>query len=62
MLMMFSRCTYHVAAFDYTDLRVGDRAVGIGEKPYFDPKNSKSRREVLGIKDPFLKEKSGVML
>ena len=48
-----TRCTYHAATFDYTDLRVGDRVVGIGEKPYFDPKTSKSRREVLGIKDPF---------
>jgi len=57
-----NRCTYHVATFDYTELRVGDRAVGIGEKPYFDPKNSKSRREVLGIKDPFVKDKSGIML
>jgi len=47
-----NRCTYHSATFDYTGFRAGDRAVGIGEKPYFDPK-SKSRREVLGIKDPF---------
>lgn len=50
--MTLLRCTYHVATFDYSDLREGDRAVGIGEKPYYDP-NSKSRREELGIIDPF---------
>jgi len=48
-----NRCTYHAATFDYTDQRVGTRCVGIGERPYFDPVNSKSRREVLGIRDPF---------
>ncbi len=39
---------FHTATFDY-DLegeRFGNRAVGLGERPYFDP-NSKSRREAL---------------
>jgi len=52
MAIWDNRCTYHAATFDYTEYREGDRAVGIGEKPYFDPA-SKSRREVLGLKDPF---------
>jgi len=47
-----NRCTYHCATFDFTETRIGDRAVGIGERPYFEPE-SKSRREALGIKDPF---------
>ena len=34
--------------YDATELRQGNRVVGLGELPYFDPK-SKSRREVLGI-------------
>ena len=34
--------------YDATELRQGNRVVGLGERPYFDPK-SKSRREVLGI-------------
>lgn len=35
---------------DYQGLgdRFGNRAVGIGEKPYFDPKST-SRRENLGL-------------
>ena len=32
--------------YEATELRVGNRVVGLGERPYFDPK-SKSRREVL---------------
>ncbi|KAH7921681.1 taurine catabolism dioxygenase [Leucogyrophana mollusca] len=43
-----NRATFHTATNDYTDNREGNRAVSIGERPYFDPK-SKSRREVLGI-------------
>lgn len=44
-----NRCAFHSATFDYDHLgdRFGNRAVGIGEAPYFDP-NSKSRAEVLG--------------
>ena len=39
---------FHTATFDYDGLgdRAGNRAVGIGEAPYFDP-NSKSRTEAL---------------
>ncbi|KAK8244362.1 hypothetical protein HDK77DRAFT_434418 [Phyllosticta capitalensis] len=39
---------FHTATFDYDHIgeRFGNRAVGIGSKPYFDP-NSKSRREAL---------------
>lgn len=44
-----NRCTFHRATFDYMDLgeRYGNRAVGIGEVPYFDP-HSQSRAEALG--------------
>lgn len=43
-----NRCTFHTATFDYDGLgeRTGNRAVGIGEAPYFDP-NSISRRDAL---------------
>ncbi|KAJ5246268.1 hypothetical protein N7468_001251 [Penicillium chermesinum] len=44
-----NRSVYHAATWDYEGLgpRTGHRAVGLGERPYFDPK-SKSRREALG--------------
>ncbi|KEZ40194.1 hypothetical protein SAPIO_CDS9251 [Scedosporium apiospermum] len=43
-----NRSVFHTATFDYDEQgdRFGNRAVGLGEKPYFDP-NSKSRREDL---------------
>ncbi len=43
-----NRSAFHSATFDYEGLgdRLGHRAVGIGEAPYFDP-NSKSRTEEL---------------
>ncbi|KAJ5746121.1 Taurine catabolism dioxygenase TauD/TfdA [Penicillium odoratum] len=43
-----NRSAYHAATWDYEDLgpRTGHRAVGLGERPYFDP-NSVSRREAL---------------
>ncbi|KAF1810157.1 alpha-ketoglutarate-dependent taurine dioxygenase [Eremomyces bilateralis CBS 781.70] len=43
-----NRSTFHRATFDYDGQgeRFGNRAVGVGERPYFDP-NSKSRREAL---------------
>jgi hypothetical protein len=43
-----NRSAFHTATFDYEGLgeRFGNRTVGIGEKPYFDP-NSKSRRQAL---------------
>jgi hypothetical protein len=43
-----NRSVFHTATFDY-DLegdRFGNRAVGLGERPYLDP-NSLSRREAL---------------
>jgi hypothetical protein len=43
-----NRSVFHSATFDYEGLgeRAGNRAVGIGEKPYLDP-NSKSKAEAL---------------
>lgn len=43
-----NRSVYHTATYDYEGLgaRAGQRAVGLGEKPYLDP-NSRSRREAL---------------
>lgn len=43
-----NRSAFHSATFDYDDLgeRFGNRAVGIGEVPYFDPE-SRSRTEAL---------------
>ncbi|OTA98587.1 hypothetical protein M426DRAFT_325855 [Hypoxylon sp. CI-4A] len=43
-----NRSVFHTATFDYDGLgeRFGNRAVGIGEAPFFDP-NSKSKAEVL---------------
>ncbi|KAK4503110.1 hypothetical protein PRZ48_006537 [Zasmidium cellare] len=43
-----NRSTFHCATFDFDGLgdRAGNRAVGIGERPYFDS-SSKSRREAL---------------
>ncbi|KIP11243.1 hypothetical protein PHLGIDRAFT_83668 [Phlebiopsis gigantea 11061_1 CR5-6] len=43
-----NRSTYHTATNDYADHRQGNRVVGIGEKPYFDPA-SKSRRDELKL-------------
>jgi hypothetical protein len=46
-----NRSAFHSATFDYEGLgeRFGNRAVGIGEVPYFDPR-SRSRTEVLAEK------------
>lgn len=43
-----NRSVFHNATFDYNGLgdRHGNRAVGVGERPFFDPK-SVSRREAL---------------
>jgi alpha-ketoglutarate-dependent taurine dioxygenase len=44
-----NRSNFHTATFDYgKELRVGDRVVSIGEKPYYDPKG-KERRAALGL-------------
>jgi len=45
-----NRSVYHTATFDYAGLgaRTGQRAVSLGERPYFDPE-SRSRREALGL-------------
>ncbi|KAL4910572.1 hypothetical protein BDW74DRAFT_289 [Aspergillus multicolor] len=47
-----NRSVFHTATFDYDGIgeRSGNRAVGIGEVPFFDP-SSKSRREDLGIEE-----------
>jgi len=44
-----NRSTFHAATYDYDGmgLRTGQRCVGIGERPYFDPA-SKSKREAEG--------------
>ncbi|KAK4618237.1 Alpha-ketoglutarate-dependent dioxygenase [Fulvia fulva] len=57
MAIWDNRCTFHTATYDFDGLgeRSGNRAVGIGEKPYLDP-TSKSRREALAgeeIGNPF---------
>ncbi|KAG8717840.1 hypothetical protein FRC08_006524 [Ceratobasidium sp. 394] len=45
-----NRSVFHTATYDYEKvLRVGDRVVSLGERPYFDP-NSRSRREFLGTR------------
>ncbi|KAJ4858246.1 taurine catabolism dioxygenase tauD, tfdA family domain-containing protein [Trichoderma breve] len=43
-----NRSVFHTATYDYNGLgeRFGNRAVGLGERPYLDP-NSSSRREAL---------------
>lgn len=53
-----NRCVYHAAtyemsgltkitsSFDYDELRIGNRTVGIGEKPFFNS-NSKSKKDAL---------------
>ncbi|CZR70197.1 related to taurine dioxygenase [Phialocephala subalpina] len=49
-----NRSVYHAATPDYINQglgeRTGQRAVSLGERPYFDPK-SKSRREALGLQE-----------
>ncbi|SCZ87441.1 BZ3500_MvSof-1268-A1-R1_Chr2-2g04907 [Microbotryum saponariae] len=42
-----NRSTNHAATFDYDELRQGDRAVCVGEVPYFDP-NAIGRKQFLG--------------
>jgi hypothetical protein len=44
-----NRSVFHTATFDYNGEgeRFGNRAVGLGERPYFDP-SSVSRRVALG--------------
>ncbi len=46
-----NRSTFHSAIFDYEDQgdRLGIRAVGIGERPFFDPQSS-SRQEALAAR------------
>ncbi len=52
-----NRSVFHSATFDYEELgeRFGNRAVGIGEAPYFDA-NSKSRTEALTEKREIVKD------
>ncbi|KAJ3071608.1 hypothetical protein HDU98_005046 [Podochytrium sp. JEL0797] len=49
-----NRSSYHAATADFNFdeyVRLGERAASLGERPYLD-RNSKSRREVLGIAAP----------
>lgn len=48
LLMGVDRSVFHTPTFDYEGLgeRYGNRVVGIGEEPFFDPQ-SKSRTEDL---------------
>jgi hypothetical protein len=43
-----NRSVFHTATYDFDDQgdRFGNRAVGLGERPYFDP-HSVSRRDAL---------------
>ncbi|KAL5364277.1 hypothetical protein BJX96DRAFT_168159 [Aspergillus floccosus] len=41
-----NRSVFHRAIVDFEGIRTARRAVGIGERPYFDP-NSKTRREAI---------------
>ncbi|CZS96905.1 probable taurine catabolism dioxygenase [Rhynchosporium graminicola] len=41
-----NRSNWHAATNDHNDVRIGDRVVSLGEKPYFDPR-SVGRREGL---------------
>lgn len=43
-----NRSTFHTATQDYPGLRVGDRVVSLGERPYFSPEG-RERREALGL-------------
>ena len=47
-----NRSVFHSATFDYDGLgeRFGNRVVGIGERPFFDP-GSKSKAEALAAED-----------
>lgn len=46
MAIWDNRSTFHIATYDYSDPRAGDRCAGVGERPYLDL-TSKSRREAL---------------
>ncbi|KAH7061185.1 hypothetical protein B0J12DRAFT_766631 [Macrophomina phaseolina] len=54
-----NRSVFHTATFDYDHIgpRFGNRAVGIGERPYFDP-NSSSRKEALAREEAELQAKA----
>lgn len=47
-----NRSIYHATTYDYDGrgLRTGQRCVGIGERPYFDPAST-SKREAEGEED-----------
>ena len=50
-----NRSVYHAATPDYLDLdlgeRTGQRAVSLGEKPYFDEKSTGSREALAKAKE-----------
>ncbi|KAN0096899.1 taurine catabolism dioxygenase [Hyaloscypha variabilis] len=45
-----NRSNWHTATFDYTEDRIGDRVVALGEAPYFDPA-SISRKAALAKRE-----------
>lgn len=47
MAIWDNRSTCHSATYDYSDAWTGDRVRSLGEAPYLDRDNSKSRREDL---------------
>ncbi|KAF8303417.1 putative TfdA family taurine dioxygenase [Clavulina sp. PMI_390] len=47
-----NRSNFHAATRDYTEERVGERIISLGEKPSFNPKG-RSRREALGLKPSY---------
>ncbi|KAK4649735.1 uncharacterized protein QC761_0024410 [Podospora bellae-mahoneyi] len=44
-----NRSTWHCATYDYSDPRAGDRVCSLGEAPYLDLQNGKSRKEDLDL-------------
>ncbi|KAK2764452.1 hypothetical protein FQN54_009146 [Arachnomyces sp. PD_36] len=42
-----NRSNWHCATYDYAEARAGDRVCSLGEAPYLDVQNSKSRRAAL---------------
>ncbi|KAK4225999.1 hypothetical protein QBC38DRAFT_529618 [Podospora fimiseda] len=44
-----NRSTWHCATYDYSDPRAGDRVCSLGEAPYLDLEQGKSRKEDLGL-------------
>jgi len=48
-----NRSAFHSATVDYDDVRIGNRVVSLGERPYLDPKST-GRREALGLEPYYI--------